>query len=294
MRPKNNIFLKLFSFSLITVGVTACHSSKNLVRVDNDVPKTKVDIDEMRCDVKSRSYQIPQINALISEATKWLGVPYKYAGNDKNGVDCSGLTSQVYLKSLKVKMPRNSREQQRWCLVVNKNELMPGDLVFFATGFDKNRVSHVGIYIGNGDIIHASSSRGVIVSSLNEKYYLTRYHSSGRPEIIQQLYASSVKNSAIDSESNTIPYSADNKVLSYPDSNALSISLEQFIELQVDSVAAMIESKNDSSTLSPSVVPIQSTNSVSQKQSSNKLTKKNVAPITNEENPDTVFIQFFD
>ncbi len=294
MRPKNNIFLKLFSFSLITVGVTACHSSKNVVRVDNDVPKTKVDIDEMRSDVKSRSYQIPQINALISEATKWLGVPYKYAGNDMNGVDCSGLTSQVYLKSLKVKMPRNSREQQRWCLVVKKSELIPGDLVFFATGSDKNRVSHVGIYIGNGDIIHASSSRGVIISSLNEKYYLMRYHSSGRPEIIQQLYASSAKNNAIDSESNTIPQPTDNEVISYPDSDVLSISLEQLIELQVDSVASMIESKTDSSTVSPSVCPIQSANSVTQKQSSNKFTNRNVAPISNEENTDTVFIQFFD
>lgn len=294
MRPKINIFLKLFSFSLITVGVTACHSSKNVVRVDNDVPKTKVDIDEMRSDIKSRSYQIPQINALISEATKWLGVPYIYAGNDMNGVDCSGLTSQVYLKSLKVKMPRNSREQQRWCLVVKKSELIPGDLVFFATGSDKNRVSHVGIYIGNGDIIHASSSRGVIISSLNEKYYLTRYHSSGRPEIIQQLYASSAKNNAIDSESNTIPQPTDNEVISYPDSDVLSISLEQLIELQVDSVASMIESKTDSSTVSPSVCPIQSANSVTQKQSSNKFTNRNVAPISNEENTDTVFIQFFD
>ena len=293
MTPKNNIFLKLLSFSLITVGATACHSSKNVVRVDNDVPKIKVDINEMRSDVKSRSYQIPQINALISEATRWLGVPYRYAGNDMNGVDCSGLTSQVYLKSLKVKMPRNSREQQRWCLVVEKNELIPGDLVFFATGSDKNRVSHVGIYIGNGDIIHASS-RGVIISSLNEKYYLTRYHSSGRPEIIQQLYASSAKNNAIDSESNTIPQPTDNEVISYPDSDALSISLEDFIELQVDSVAAMIESKTDTSIVSPSVCPIKSTNSVSPKQSSNKFTKRIESPTTNEENTDTVFIQFFD
>ena len=293
MTPKNNIFLKLLSFSLITVGATACHSSKNVVRVDNDVPKIKVDINEMRSDVKSRSYQIPQINALISEAKRWLGVPYRYAGNDMNGVDCSGLTSQVYLKSLKVKMPRNSREQQRWCLVVEKNELIPGDLVFFATGSDKNRVSHVGIYIGNGDIIHASS-RGVIISSLNEKYYLTRYHSSGRPEIIQQLYASSAKNNAIDSESNTIPQPTDNEVISYPDSDALSISLEDFIELQVDSVAAMIESKTDTSTVSPLVSPIKSTNSVSPKQSSNKFTKRIEAPTTNEENTDTVFIQFFD
>lgn len=293
MTPKNNIFLKLLSFSLITVGATACHSSKNVVRVDNDVPKIKVDINEMRSDVKSRSYQIPQINALISEATRWLGVPYRYAGNDMNGVDCSGLTSQVYLKSLKVKMPRNSREQQRWCLVVEKNELIPGDLVFFATGSDKNRVSHVGIYIGNGDIIHASS-RGVIISSLNEKYYLTRYHSSGRPEIIQQLYASSAKNNAIDSESNTILQPTDNEVISYPDSDALSISLEDFIELQIDSVAAMIESKTDTSTVSPLVSPIKSTNSVSPKQSSNKFTKRIEAPTTNEENTDTVFIQFFD
>lgn len=294
MRPTKNIFIKLLSCSLITVATTACHSSKNAVRVDNNMPKINVDINEMKTNIKSRSYQIPQIKALISEAIKWLGVPYRYAGNDMNGVDCSGLTSQVYLKSLKVKMPRNSREQQRWCILINKSELMPGDLVFFATGSDKNRVSHVGIYIGNGDVIHASSSRGVIVSSLNEKYYLKRYHSSGRPEIIRQLYATVGNNHNIDrGEHLSIPRTANSEHILLPDSNAPSISLDRLIELQVDSVAALIESKTETPIGSPSASPIQSSTSTTQ-QSPNNFSNINVVPIVNEEQSDTLFIQFFD
>lgn len=294
MRPTKNIFIKLLSCSLITVATTACHSSKNAVRVDNNMPKINVDINEMKTNIKSRSYQIPQIKALISEAIKWLGVPYRYAGNDMNGVDCSGLTSQVYLKSLKVKMPRNSREQQRWCILINKSELMPGDLVFFATGSDKNRVSHVGIYIGNGDVIHASSSRGVIVSSLNEKYYLKRYHSSGRPEIIRQLYATVGNNHNIDRREHlSIPRTANSEHILLPDSNAPSISLDRLIELQVDSVAALIESKTETPIGSPSASPIQSSTSTTQ-QSPNNFSNINVVPIVNEEQSDTLFIQFFD
>ncbi len=54
-----------------------------------------------------------------------------------------------------------------------------GDLLFFATGRDKNRVSHVGLYLGHGQFIHASASRGVIISNIEEKYYTSHYHSSG-------------------------------------------------------------------------------------------------------------------
>ena len=70
----------------------------------------------------------------------------------------------------------------KYCKNINKSELHPGDLLFFATGKKKKSVTHVGIYIGDGRMIHASSSRGVIVSGINEAYYRRRYLSSGRIE----------------------------------------------------------------------------------------------------------------
>ncbi len=124
--------------------------------------------------------------ALVKEASQWLGTKYAYGGNTKKGVDCSGLVLQVYLKVCGVKLPRSSREQQAYCKQIKKSDLMVGDLVFFATGSNKRTVSHVGLYIGKGEMIHASASKGVIISSLEDSYYTRNYHSSGRVAAIEK------------------------------------------------------------------------------------------------------------
>ncbi len=244
MRTPLNTLIKLLFVSAMAIGITACHSSKKVVKGNDGVSVQKVDYGAMKSDVESRDYDLPAIGALIEEAVRWLGVPYKYGGNDKHGVDCSGLTSQVFLKSLNVKMPRTSREQQQWCDNIKKDNLLPGDLVFFATGSNRNRVSHVGIYIGNGDIIHASSSRGVIVSSLGETYYMKRYHSSGRPAVIQEIYASSgkkKKSKKSKAKNEPTPADAVNDNVSPSPAVVPSISIDQLIEMQVDSIAAAID-----------------------------------------------------
>jgi lipoprotein Spr len=116
---------------------------------------------------------------LVNEAMTWLGTPYRYGGQDYTGTDCSGLTMKVYQKALGISIPRTTVEQQKFCLAIQKNSLSVGDLVFFSTGRDKSRVSHVGIYIGDGKFIHASSTKGVIISNIGELYYVNNYHSSG-------------------------------------------------------------------------------------------------------------------
>lgn len=281
MRKSVKILLEILCVAVFAAGLSACHTSKKTVRGSGGVPVRAVDYGEMRSDVKSRHYDIPQIGALIDEAARWLGVPYKYAGNDKKGVDCSGLTSQVFLKILNEKLPRSSREQQQWCANVKKENLQPGDLVFFATGSDRKRVSHVGIYIGNGDIIHASSSRGVIISNLGENYYLKRYHSSGRPYVINKLYASAGKNkgkSKADKLKKAGETIANEKVTSTPAVEVISISVDKLIELHVDSIASVV---NDHS----GACSVRSASSVIEPQ---------VTQISNEEPTDTVFSQFFD
>lgn len=256
MRTPLNTLIKLLFVSAMAIGITACHSSKKVVKGNDGVSVQKVDYGAMKSDVESRDYDLPAIGALIEEAVRWLGVPYKYGGNDKHGVDCSGLTSQVFLKSLNVKMPRTSREQQQWCDNIKKDNLLPGDLVFFATGSNRNRVSHVGIYIGNGDIIHASSSRGVIVSSLGETYYMKRYHSSGRPAVIQEIYASSgkkKKSKKSKAKNEPIPADAVNDNVSPSPVVVPSISIDQLIEMQVDSIAAAIDENEPAPSPTPSV-----------------------------------------
>lgn len=121
-----------------------------------------------------------QERELVKEAKKWLGTKYRYGGHSRSGTDCSGMIMEVYKKVCDVKLPRSSREQRDFCKNIKRNDLRKGDLVFFSTGKSKSTVSHVGLYIGDGEIIHASSSRGVMVSRLDERYFQRAYHSSGR------------------------------------------------------------------------------------------------------------------
>lgn len=120
-----------------------------------------------------------QTHRIVREARKWIGTPYRYGGVTHAGIDCSGLTMTLYADVYGLQLPRSSAQQQQYALPISQSDLAPGDLVFFATSGGAN-VSHVGLYIGSGKMVHASTSRGVIESSLDEKYYVQRFHSAGR------------------------------------------------------------------------------------------------------------------
>ena len=111
---------------------------------------------------------------LVKSAEKYIGVPYKWGGTGSGGFDCSGLTQAVYsLNGLSV--PRNSAAQYSQGSPVAKNKLLKGDMVFFATD-GSGRVSHVGIYIGGGEFIHApSKGKTVCVEKLSNPYFLKTY-----------------------------------------------------------------------------------------------------------------------
>lgn len=116
---------------------------------------------------------------LLTEAKTWLGSPYLYGGSSMDGVDCSGFVLQVYLKALDIKLPRTSAKQQEYCSIIPREQLLAGDLIFFTVrGGDS--VGHVGIYIGDGKMVHASSSKGVIVTPISQKYFVDNFHSCGR------------------------------------------------------------------------------------------------------------------
>lgn len=118
---------------------------------------------------------------ILDEATSWLGTPYEYAGAEKGrGTDCSGMVMQVYLAVLDCKIPRNSAKQAEFCEVLSADEVQPGDLVFFATGKDPDRVSHVGIMLDRESFIHSSTSKGVCISKVTTPYYVRTFKMFGR------------------------------------------------------------------------------------------------------------------
>ncbi|MCM1292919.1 MAG: NlpC/P60 family protein [Bacteroides sp.] len=137
------------------------------------VPLKHIDFASLQLD--------PVVENLLREADSWIGTPYVYGGNDRQGVDCSGFVVEVFRNSSGIKLPRTSLQQQEFCATVDRESMEPGDLVFFTVrGGDV--VGHVGIYIGNDCMVHASSSKGVIISSLNANYYVVNYFGSGRVE----------------------------------------------------------------------------------------------------------------
>jgi LysM repeat protein len=109
---------------------------------------------------------------VVQEAFRYLGVPYRYGGASTNGMDCSAFVQRCF-RAIGISLPRTAAEQARCGAPVPPEQLIPGDRVYFAN--DSGRVNHTGIYIGNGQFIHASGSAGqVTVSNLfNGKYWNT-------------------------------------------------------------------------------------------------------------------------
>lgn len=119
--------------------------------------------------------------ALVAEAESWLGTPYLYAGAQKGvGADCSGLVMKVFESAAGFELPRNSAKQAEFCSRLEREDVQPGDLVFFATGKNHEKVNHVGIMVDADRFIHASSSKGVCVSSMASDYYVRAFRMFGR------------------------------------------------------------------------------------------------------------------
>lgn len=119
------------------------------------------------------------INKVVGAAYDALGKPYVGGDTGKRGYDCSGLTYSIYLNNLGIKLPRSSNVQVNAGTTVEKADLIPGDLIFFRTS--GKGIGHVGLYIGDNNMIHASSGQGqIIITDINAAYYKTRYVTSKR------------------------------------------------------------------------------------------------------------------
>lgn len=181
--PFIKVPILVFGFVFMLFAATSCGTSRNASgRGSAYTPVAKPE-PPRHIDFSGRQME-PTVNLLLREADSWIGTAYQYGGNDRNGVDCSGFVTQVYGK-LDIRLPRTSQQQHQFCTPLNRDQLQEGDLVFF-TVRGGSSVGHVGIYIGNDQMIHASSSKGVVISSLSQAYYVTNYYGAGR---IEPFYA---------------------------------------------------------------------------------------------------------
>ena len=119
--------------------------------------------------------------SLVAAAESYLGVPYRYSGVSRGGLDCSGLVYLSFLDALKVRIPRTAGTMYTWAEKIPSDQIRVGDLVFFTT--TGPGVSHVGIYAGGGRFIHSASEgprTGVMYSDLEESYWKRTYTGAGR------------------------------------------------------------------------------------------------------------------
>lgn len=125
-----------------------------------------------------------KINTVIKKARSYIGVPYKWGGTTRSGMDCSGLLLNSY-KAIGLTIPRTSADQSGYGKKVGKKDVQAGDWVFFATGKKKRKITHVGmVTIVKGStikFIHASSSLGVVEATLTSNYYQKIYRGARRP-----------------------------------------------------------------------------------------------------------------
>ncbi|WP_417762451.1 NlpC/P60 family protein [Shewanella sp.] len=116
----------------------------------------------------STNQQLLPVNTLAAFEQQWRGVPYRYGGNSKHGIDCSAFVQLTYQQLANIRLPRTTAAQAQYGVKIARSELVSGDLVFFKTGWSSR---HVGIYLSHNNFMHASTSEGVTISSLNTPYW---------------------------------------------------------------------------------------------------------------------------
>lgn len=119
------------------------------------------------------------ITLLSEQQREWSGTPYVLGGNTRKGIDCSGFTRITFMDRFNIQLPRTTSDQAKHGVQIPRSQIQTGDLVFFKTGRGPNGY-HVGIYVKDDLFLHASTSGGVIYSSLNSPYWRKTYWQARR------------------------------------------------------------------------------------------------------------------
>ncbi|AKZ65934.1 bifunctional murein DD-endopeptidase/murein LD-carboxypeptidase [Candidatus Palibaumannia cicadellinicola] len=127
------------------------------------------------CEEVVRNFTIQA--KIMNQYYNWKGVRYKLGGIYKSGIDCSAFVQRTFIEQFNIHIPRSTKDQKKIGIKVQRTKLLPGDLVLFSISATAN---HVGIYLGNDLFVHVSTSRGVIISNINNLYWKAYYYEGRR------------------------------------------------------------------------------------------------------------------
>lgn len=172
---KKSMLVALLATGVITL--TACSSSGTATKVHSG--KTSKIFANKSGYKGSLADPIVAMSSLSEQHHEWKGTRYRLGGTNKRGIDCSGFTQLTFRELFGIDIPRTTTEQANAGVKIAKSELRTGDLVFFKTGRGPNG-KHVGIYVKDGQFLHASTRAGVTYSDLNSPYWSKTYWQARR------------------------------------------------------------------------------------------------------------------
>lgn len=157
--PVAKHFIRILVTLSFAITLTACSS----------IPDNNISVNSGNL---SHSEEFTITQQLYRQYQDWRGTPYAWGGMSKRGVDCSGFVYLTLRDQFGAYVPRTTAQQVQTGYHIDEEELAAGDLVFFKTS---SKVRHVGIYMENGKFLHASTSRGVMISRLDNVYWKKHY-----------------------------------------------------------------------------------------------------------------------
>lgn len=192
----------ILSVLFLAVAITPAQAAPGSTRADIViVERDKSPENSPKTTAEAAASMITQ--EIILQAMSLIGVRYKWGGNSpETGLDCSGFIRYVFQKSVNIALPRSASAMSRIGLRVDKDELQPGDLVFFNTL--RRQFSHVGLYLGNNKFIHApSTGKNITIANMDQKYWATRYNGARRMD--RENGASLIEVAAVQEEGGDTP-----------------------------------------------------------------------------------------
>ena len=159
----------IVALTIILIGLSSCHTSAP--RLDyKALAQASV---RLGVDI-----ELQDNHKLYIHASEWIGTPYRAGGDSKRGTDCSGLVSQLYKKVYHTRLSRSTDGQLKEISKISRRNLREGDLVFFTGTYDTPGVSHVGIYVGDGWMLHCGDPIGY--ADLSASYWQSHFYAYGR------------------------------------------------------------------------------------------------------------------